>query len=166
MTTDALCALVAEVLALEQAATPGRWRIQRGGRRDSIGRQYGFEVVSDIPADQQRRWETAGWVLIADIFHPDNPIDFTERRADAEIMATREANGNLIARYRALAPQLARALAPLLRVAEAAERIADAAFLTPSEKPRWKIAKGKGKQFSDAITIVRAALAALEALDA
>lgn len=90
--------------------TPGQWTVRRGTRTDSDGKKYGLEVAAHVPADLQRPWESAGYVPVADIFHPSNPIrleDYDNPATKAEILATSEANARLIAQAPAMRDVLA-----------------------------------------------------------
>ena len=88
----------ARLRALLAEATPGPWRVSRDFRQERNGRKYGVGIFTTVPVDQRRRWEDQGDVQIAEIWHPENPIRFTEpEEYRAAVEAVRTANAALIA---------------------------------------------------------------------
>ena len=106
MTLDELERLCAE-------ATKGRWRVVLDARHGRNGARYGCEIATNVPDADRQKWQSAGYVPIADLMFPSNPSSIHDPRD--LVKAERQANAAFIAAAREWLPKL-------IAVAKAAEQ--------------------------------------------
>ena len=105
---------LAELRALCERATQGKWYVSLNGRQDQSGKKYGCDLCARVPKEDQRPWQSSGWVILAVMTHPSNPSSVHDPHA--EVQAEQEANADFIAAARTWLPAL-------IEVAEAAQHL-------------------------------------------
>ena len=144
---------LADLRALCERATKGEWRVSLDGRQDRSGRRYGCDLCARIPKEDQRPWQSSGWVMVAQMAQPSNPSSIHDPHAEVE--AERNTNADFIAAARTWLPAL-------IEVAEAARTVGTFDDFGDPEALCPECSPAHPQPFMDARMALHAALARLD----